>query len=202
MLDEIKKFLNENQDPKTVEKIMERLKGILMTGEEVDYIAVQKKPAINLSPDCVAFTSKRIIFFRPKNLGFSMEFQDYLWKDVEDCHLKEEILGAAFIVKTVKGITNKIDYLPKSQARRLYTIAQEQEEIQREYRRQREMEEKRAAAGHVVVNSNALPQENTSPGQIEDPFIILQKLKVLHESGLITQEEFDGKKAEVLKRQD
>ena len=43
MLDEIKKFLNENQDPKTVEKIMERLKGILMTGEEVDYIAVQKK---------------------------------------------------------------------------------------------------------------------------------------------------------------
>ena len=42
MLDEIKKFLNENQDPKTVEKIMERLKGILMTGEEVDYIAVQK----------------------------------------------------------------------------------------------------------------------------------------------------------------
>jgi hypothetical protein len=129
-----------------------------------------------------------------------MEFQDYLWKDVEDCHLKEEILGAVFIVKTIKGIANKIDYLPKSQARRLYTIAQEQEEIQREYRRQREMEERRAAAGHVVVNSNVSPKENTSSAQIEDPFIILQKLKTLLESGLITQEEFDGKKAEVLKR--
>ena len=199
MLDDIKKFLNENQDSKAVEKIAERLKGILMNAEEVEYIAVQKKPAINLSPDCVAFTSKRIIFFRPKNLGFSMEFQDYLWKDIEDCHLKEEIFGSVFIVKTVRGTINKIDYLPKSQARRLYTISQEQEEIQREYRRQRQMEEKRAAAGHVVVNSN-MPQENTFPGQMEDPVVILQKLKTLLENGLITQQEFDGKKAEVLKR--
>jgi Bacterial PH domain/Short C-terminal domain len=200
MLDDIKKYLNENQDPKAVEKIIERLKGILMAGEEVDYIAVQKKPAVNISPDCVAFTSKRIIFFRPKNLGFSMEFQDCLWKDIEDCHLKEEIFGAVFIVKTVKGVANKIDYLPKSQARRLYTISQEQEEIQREYRREREMEEKRAAAGHVVVNSNIPSQENSMASQTEDPVATLRKLKTLLDNGLISQQDFEDKKAEVLKR--
>src|SRR5687768_17573349 len=136
MIDNLKRFLNEDQDPKAVEKIISKLSGLLMNGEELDYVAVQKKPAVNLSPDAIALTNKRILFFRPKNLGFSMEFEDYLWKDVRDCHLKEGILGAEFSVRTTNGRESKIDYLPKSQARRLYKSAQEQEEKQLEYRRQ------------------------------------------------------------------
>ena len=54
MIENLKKLLNEEQDPKAVEKIISKLNGLLMKGEEVIYIAVQKKPAINLSPDCVA----------------------------------------------------------------------------------------------------------------------------------------------------
>jgi hypothetical protein len=54
MIDNLKKFLNEDQDPKAIEKVAVKLNGILMTGEEVEYIAVQKKPAVNISPDCVA----------------------------------------------------------------------------------------------------------------------------------------------------
>lgn len=201
MIDNLKKFLNEDQDPKAIEKVAVKLNGILMTGEEVEYIAVQKKPAVNISPDCVALTNKRIIFFRTKNLGLSIEFQDYIWKDVADCHLKEEIFGAEFMVKTVKGQLNKIDYLPKSQARKLYTVAQEQEEIQKEIRRQRDLEDKRAAAGNVTVTSgNPTNPQPTQQSPQDDPMASLQKLKMLLDNGLVTQEEFDIKKSEILTR--
>lgn len=199
MIDNLKMFLNEDQDPNAIEKVADKIYGILMTGEEIEYIAVQKKPAVNFSPDCVALTNKRIIFCRPKNFGLSMDFQDFLWKDVLDCHIKEGMLGSEFLLKTVKNRVYTMDYLPKNQARKLYTVAQEQEEIQREYRRQRELEEIRAGAGNVNVTAGpaAAPVQAT---QADDPIATLQKLKTLLDSGLITQTEFDTKKQEVLAR--
>jgi hypothetical protein len=195
-------FLNEEQDPKAVEKISERLNSMLMTGEEVQYIAVQKKPAINLTPDCLALTNKRIIIFRPKNLGLAMDLEDYIWRDVLTCHLKENIWGSEFTIQTVNGAVNKIDFLPKAQARKLYTMAQEQEEIQKEVRRQRDLEEKRAGAGRLVVSG---PMGQSQAGgeqqkQQDDPVTVLQKLKTLLDNQLISQEEYDAKKAEVLSR--
>lgn len=195
-------FLNEEQDPKAVEKISERLNSMLMTGEEVQYIAVQKKPAINLTPDCLALTNKRIIIFRPKNLGLAMDLEDYIWRDVLACQLKENIWGSEFTIQTVGGAASKIDFLPKAQARKLYTMAQEQEEIQKEVRRQRDLEERRAGAGRLVV-SGPTGQQQTNPEpqkQQDDPVAVLQKLKTLLDNQLISQDEYDAKKAEVLAR--
>jgi hypothetical protein len=203
MVDRFKKFLNEEQDPKAVEKLMERVSGLLTSDEEVEYIAVQKKPAVNISPDCIALTNKRIIFCKPKNLGLSMDFQDYQWKDIADCHMKEGILGAVFKLKTTKGQINMMDYLPKAQARKLYQFAQGKEEEMREFRRQRELEDKRAAAGGgIVVNTNTNPvqQPAQNTNVQEDPIATLQKLKTLLDSGIISQVEFDTKKAEVISR--
>lgn len=200
MIDNLKKFLNEEQDPKAVEKVFEKVSGLLTNGEDIKYIAVQKKPAINISPDCIALTNKSIIFCRPKHLGLSMEFEDYLWKDVVDCHMKEGILGAEFSMRSTKG-HNKIDYLPKAQARKVYQFAQEKEEEQIEIRRNRELEEKRAAAGGgIVVNTNMPGQTSQSePSNMnqEDPIEVLKKLKTLLENELITQEEFNSKKSEI-----
>ncbi|MES2650630.1 MAG: PH domain-containing protein [Bacteroidota bacterium] len=199
MINDLKKFLNEEQDPKTVGKILERINSLLTSNEQVEYIAVQKKPAITLSPDCIALTNKRIIFCRPKNFGLSMDFQDYNWKDIMDCHIKEGIMGATFMVKTVSRLNNVIDYLPKNQARKIYQFAQQKEEEMRDYRREKDLEDKRAAAGGGIIVNNApsLPIENI---QQEDPFAILQKLKTLLEGGIISQEEFDHKKNEILSR--
>lgn len=197
MIDNLKKFLNEEQDPKDVEKLLSKVQGLLTSGEELEYIAVQKKPAINLSPDCIALTNKRIIFCRPKNFGFSMDFQDYLWKDIADCHMKEGILGADFKIKTIRGQINMLDYLPKAQARKLYQFAQGKEEEMHEYRRERELEDKRAAAGGgITVNTVSAAPQNIE--QKDDPMEVLQKLKKLLDSQIISQEEFDAKKAEVI----
>jgi len=197
MINNLKKYLNEEQDYKAVEKLLPKVDGLLTVGESIEYIAVQKKPAINLTPDCIALTNKRIIFCRPKNLGLSMDFQDFQWKDVLDCHMKEGILGAEFSVQTMSRQMITLNYLPKAQARKLYQFAQAKEEEMAEYRRQRDLENKRAIAGGGITVNTAVPQVADTK---EDPFAILEKLKKLLTNELISQEEFDAKKAEVLSK--
>lgn len=126
MIDNLKKILNEDQDPKAIEKITAKLANLLMSNEEVGYIAVQKKPAVNILPESIVVTNKRIILCKPKNLGLSMEFIDYDWDDIAASFVKEGILGADFTFSTKSDLTHTIDYLPKNQARKLYTFAKEQ----------------------------------------------------------------------------
>lgn len=126
MIDNLKKILNEDQDPKAIEKITSKLENLLMTNEEVGYIAVQKKPAVTILPDSIVVTNKRIILCKPKNLGLSMEFVDYDWDDIAASFVKEGILGADFTFTTKSELTQTVDYLPKNQARKLYTYAKEQ----------------------------------------------------------------------------
>lgn len=126
MIDNLKKILNEDQDPKAIEKITAKLENLLMSNEEIGYIAVQKKPAVTIFPDSIVVTNKRIILCKPKNLGLSMEFIDYDWDDIAGSFVKEGILGADFTFTTNSDLTHTVDYLPKNQARKLYTYAKEQ----------------------------------------------------------------------------
>lgn len=129
MKEQFKKFLNEEQDPKAIEKITSKLTDLLMKGEEVGYIAVQKKPAITVFPDSIVLTNKRIIICQPKNLGLSMDFIDYTWDDIDSAFVKENILGSEFSFNTKTDLAISIDYIPKIQARKIYTYAKEQLDI-------------------------------------------------------------------------
>jgi len=207
MINDIKKFLNEDQDPKAVEKISEKVNDLLTNGETVEYIAVQNKPAINISPDSIVLTNKRILFFRSKSFGLVTDFNDYLWKDVAESHISEAILGSTFTMTAVTGYIETIDYIPKSQARKLYQYAQGKEEQMIEYRREKELEERRAASGGIVVNTQnenlekpAEPQEAKSETPAEDPMETLLKLKAFLDNDLISLEDYETKKKEILSR--
>ena len=126
MKDQLKNFLNEEQDPKAVEKIAGKLADLLMKDEQIAYIGVQKKPAITVFPDAIALTNRRIIVCRPKNLGLSLDFTDYSWEEVTGSFVKEGILGSEFTFSTKTGINVSMEYLPKAQARKIYAFAREQ----------------------------------------------------------------------------
>ena len=193
------KLLNENQNPQAVEKLMSKISGLLTADEEVQYIAVQKKPVLNTSPDCVALTNKRVIFCRPKNFGLSMEFKDHQWKDVVDIHIKENMLGADFSIKTAKG-SDVMDYLPKDQARKLYQFGQGKEEEARDYRRQRDLEDKRAAAGGgIVVNAGGMAAAPVAASPAaDDPMEKLKKLKMMLDNELLTPAEYNERRNVIL----
>lgn len=129
MKEQLKKFLNEEQDPKAIEKITSKLNDLLMKNEEIGYIAVQKKPAITVFPDSIVMTNKRIIICKPKNLGLSMDFIDFTWDEIEGTFVKENILGSEFSFSTKTDIHVSIDYIPKIQARKIFTYAKEQLDI-------------------------------------------------------------------------
>lgn len=212
----IEKFLNDQQDPKAVEKIYTRLVDLLTTGEEIIYIATQKKPLVNLFPDCIALTNKRVLFFTPANLGLSIKFVDFVWKDIVDVFTKEEIIGAIFSVRTTNGAEMGVDYLPKVQGRKLYQYAQERKEAEREARRLRDLEEKRAESGSINLaeHVNAPAQPAAAPEPHPAPAVAvppvqeapkqdeltekLKKLRTLFDNGLISQEEYNTKKLELL----
>ena len=96
-----------------------------------------------------------------------------------------------------------MDSLPKTQARKVYAFAQQMEEFVREERRIRDMEEKRAAAGGINIAGMPgmnMAAQTSAPPPKEDPVQVLGKLKQLLDAGLITQQEYDTKKNDILSR--
>ena len=189
----IAQFITEDQDPIQVAKVLERLQPLLTSGERVIYIAVQKPVTIDLSPDVVVLTNRRFIHYHPSLFGRA-DFKDYIWRDLKSANLTENVFRSTLTLTAVNGDTVTVNDLVKEQARRLYAIAQEQEENVREEMRIRAMEEKRAEAGGIVLQG-ATPQS-----AVDDPMQALAKLKQLADAGLITADEYEAKKKEILAR--
>ncbi len=195
----IQQFLNEEQDEEMVQKVLSKVSDILTKNEEVRYIAVQKRPlGLNFAPESIVLTNKRFIRYKPKLLG-GADFQDHIWRDLGDAKMSETLTGATLSLSTVKGTRLRVDYLPKAQARKLYRFAQEMEEEMRDARRVRQLEEARAAAGGITMQTATPPQPSVPATQPEDdPVARLKKLKAMLDAGLIEQDEFNAKKTEIL----
>lgn len=213
MNEQLKKFLNEEQDPKAIEKVMSKLSDLLMKNEEIGYIAVQKKPAITVLPDSIVVTNKRIIICQPKNLGLSMNFTDYSWDEIESTFVKEGILGSdfSFVTKTALSVT--IEYIPKVQARKMYAFAKEQIDL---------LKGGSGSTTHSAVEevdteevtsfAEIMPTQSTSFSEFssmdadkplnelssDELFEKLQNYKKLLDNGLILQGEYDALKKEIL----
>jgi hypothetical protein len=226
MIDNIKKFLNEEQDPKAIEKITSKLNDLLMKNEEIGYIAVQKKPAITVFPDSIVVTNKRIIICQPKNMGLSMNFTDFIWDEIESTFMKENILGSEFSFSTKTQIQVSIDYIPKIQARKISTYAKEQldllknpvvvEEVKPEipeYIAEEMVEEVETEevvnyaeimpaisnyAEPIIENPTAPTEKISSELTQDELFAKLQNYKKLLDNGLILQGEYDAFKKEIL----
>ena len=214
----IDRFLSDEQDPKAVEKVLGKLNDMLTANEELIYLAVQKKPAVNLLPDCIAVSNKRIFYCEPGNFGITMNFKDISWKSIKEVSFKEEIFGSKFICVPLHGENIITEYIPKVQARKLYQAAYEQLESFKEQQRQADIEDRRSAPSPVTVNANppelkeelpaftpqAAPQfvpavPVAAPEEPEDETTLkLRKLKSLYDKHLITQEEYEAKKADIL----
>ena len=191
-------FITDDQDPKAVEKVLGKLQDLMTTGEQILYMAVQKKPAVTLLPDCIAVTNKRIFYCEPANLGLTMNFTDISWKNVKEVSFKEEFFGAKFICVPLHGENIATEYIPKTQARKLHQAVNEQLERYKDAIRQAEQE-----ASTPPVTPQPVPFIEPEPiieiEPAEDETTAkLRRLKSLFDKQLITQEEYESKKASIL----
>ena len=213
MNEQLKKFLNEEQDPKAIEKVMSKLSDLLMKNEEIGYIAVQKKPAITVLPDSIVVTNKRIIICQPKNLGLSMNFTDYSWDEIESTFVKEGILGSDFSFVTKTAISVTIEYIPKVQARKMYAFAKEQIDVLKgglsstTNSAVEEIETEEVSSFAEIMPSQTPSFSEYSTMDVDKPlnelssdelFEKLQNYKKLLDNGLILQGEYDALKKEIL----
>ncbi len=205
----IDRFLSDEQDPKAVEKVIGKLNDLLTTGEELIYLAVQKKPAVNLLPDSIAITNKRIFYCEPGNLGLTMNFKDISWKNVKEVSFREEFFGSKFICVPQHGENIVTEFIPKTQTRKLHQAANDQLEAFKELTRQQSLEDTRAAATAVtipvtenvidlIIEDAEVIQEQIVEETEDEATLKLRKLKTLYDKQLITLAEYESKKATIL----
>ncbi|HRF47581.1 MAG TPA: PH domain-containing protein [Anaerolineales bacterium] len=191
----------EDQDESAARAVEDRIQQILTSGEEILHVAMQNPvTALSAAPDSVVLTNKRFIIYRPKFLG-GAQFEDYIWRDLSEARLEEGLLSSKISLKSVTGKLLSMEHMHKGAARKVYSLAQDMEERVREERRLREMEEKRAAAGGINISGGLSGAAPATPAQpADDPVEKLGQLKRMLEGGLITAEEYEAKKKELLAR--
>ncbi|PRD54565.1 PH domain-containing protein [Sphingobacterium gobiense] len=215
----IDKFIQDGQDAKVVERIHGKILDMLTTGEFIQYISLQKKPAVTLLPDSIAISNKRIFLCEFTKLGLATNFEIFSWSDIKDIAFKEEIFGSKVTVIPFTGENLTIDYIPKVQARKLYQLiktalenpsGQKSEEPTPAISEQKPMEHFTLPVQPVVDEPASPPitEEHKEEEITEQPGISvveddeltqkLKKLKTLYDRQLITQSEYEHKKSELL----
>ena len=190
MKDAIGTKLNLEQHDPLLDKALIDCGKILTEGEKAIAIAVQQKPIANILPRSVIVTNKRVILHQPKL--FKTVFLDFLWRDLKSVHITDKMFGSEIVFEFDKGWL-MASYLPKNQAKKVYAIAQAKEEEWVEKLRLRRIEEDRARSGanHIMVGSDS----NSEKMSIKERLLELESLL---SEGLITQDEYQNKKIEIL----
>jgi hypothetical protein len=143
-------------------------------------------------------------------LGLTTNFITFPWGDIKEVSFKEEFFGSKFITVPQRGENVTIDYIPKIQARKLYQFCNEQIERLKETLRAQEIEDRTfsvqtptpAALTEIVDIQPEIqtPIEEIKPidQPVDELTLKLQKLKSLFEKQLITQDEYETKKSDIL----
>jgi hypothetical protein len=169
---------------------------ILSGDERIVSIAPQDQRAPVVRKAAAVATNHRFILYEPQLIG-SFNFHDVHWYEVEDVHLKQGMLFSDLTVKKVDGSTLVAEKLNKDAARKLYAVCQQYENEWREKRRIRQMEEDRARAGGVTITGNPTASA-ASTTAADDPVARLAKLKALLDQGLISEDDYNQTKQQIL----
>ncbi|MDH5827786.1 PH domain-containing protein [Sphingobacterium faecium] len=213
-------FAIDGQDIKIVERLLVKLQDMMTDGERIDYIAVQKKPAVTILPDSITISNKRIFLCEFTKLGLATDFEIFSWKDIKDIAFKEEIFGSKVTVIPFTGENLSIDYIPKVQARKLYQLikgALENSKLNEiapppsqvaptfDIQRPIEVEITNTYIEPVVEEVKEIAQPPIAEIIIpkieeedDEMTLKLRKLKNLFDKQLITQAEYENKKNEIL----
>lgn len=100
----------------------------LLTKEEF-VIAVAAQTLSPLSPDGVVLTNRRVLIIVPKLGGLKLSFIDWLWSSIVNIHITEGLFGTTLSVQSNNRPLAIIERLEKDEARALYRIAQQMEEL-------------------------------------------------------------------------
>jgi hypothetical protein len=185
------------------------LRGLLTSGESLEAWAVQHRVfALTHRRACIAATSGRFISLQRRLLG-GYESADIRWQDLKETRISAGILTADLTLvaqaSSDLNIGSEVNRvwtfagLRKDQAQAMYRICQQHDQVWREKRRIRELEELRAKSGGVQIGSGATPYGAAdSAGAESEPARRLRQAREMLDAKLISDSEFESIKAKIV----
>jgi hypothetical protein len=202
-----------SQEP-GLESTLATLRGLLTSGETLEAWAVQHRLfALTHRRACVAATSGRCISLNRRLLG-GYDSSDIRWQDLKETRISAGILTADLTliaqadsdlnlgseVNRVWTFTN----LRKDQAQAMYRICQQHDQVWREKRRIRDLEELRAKSGGVQIGGGQFSGGQgayagaDSAGAESEPARRLRQAREMLDAKLISDSEFESIKAKIV----
>ena len=196
-------------DP-SVQRALDTLRGLLTAGEALEAWAVQHRLfALTHRRACIAATSGRFISLTRSLLG-GYDSADIRWQDLKETRIHAGIIAADLTLVAQSSsdlnISSEVNRVwtfhgfRKDQAQALYRICQQHDQVWREKRRVRELEELRAKSGGVQFGS--APAADTggaaAPGAESEPTRRLRQAREMLEAKLISDAEYESIKAKII----
>jgi hypothetical protein len=184
------------------QKAKSLISSTLMDDEQVIAQSIQHRVfALWSRRNSLAITNSRIILIA-RGLFGGFRMSDIQWKDLQDVRIEQNVLssfcgsnlGFQHLNNSVEYI--RVDGVERDVASTMYSHAQAQEQAWEEKRRVRAMEEIRAAAGGVVVNTG--PSGQATAAASGDLLDQIQRAKKLLDDGVISDAEFQEMKAKLI----
>jgi hypothetical protein len=203
-------------DPTQVDSGLARalatLQGLLTSGETMEAWAAQRRIyALTHRRVCIAATSGRFISLNRRLLG-GYESADIRWQDLRETRISAGVLAADLTLVaqsssdlSIGSEVNRVwtfDGLNKEQAQAMYRICQQHDQVWREKRRVRELEELRAKSGGVLIAGNAASDARSTAsgaaGAESEPARRLRQAREMLDAKLISDAEFESIKAKIV----
>jgi len=195
-----------------VKAALATLRGLLTAGETLEAWAVQHRLfALTHRRACIAATSGRFISLT-RHLFGGYDSADIRWQDLKEVRIRAGILAAELTLVaqsssdlSIASEVNRVwtfQGFRKDQAQGIYRICQQHDQVWREKRRVRELEELRAKSGgmqfgNLSGNPSGATSESSAAAESESVRRLRQAREML-DAKLISDAEFESIKAKII----
>jgi PH (Pleckstrin Homology) domain-containing protein len=184
------------------------LQGLLTSGETLEAWAVQRRLyALKNRRVIIAATTGRFISLKRRLFG-GYDSADIRWQDLKETRISAGIIAADLILIAQSSSDLNIgaevnrawsfEGLHKDQAQAMYRICQQHDQVWREKRRVRELEELRAKSGGVQISGASPGYASDAAGAESEPARRLRQAREMLEAKLISDSEFESIKAKIV----
>jgi hypothetical protein len=184
------------------------LQDLLTSGETLEAWAAQRRfYALTHRRALVAATSGRFISLRRRLFG-GYDSADIRWQDLKETRISAGIIAADLTViaqsssdLNIGAEVNRVwsfEGLHKDQAQAMYRICQQHDQVWREKRRVRELEELRAKSGGVQISGGQSGYSSDAAGAESEAARRLRQAHEMLEAKLISDSEFESIKAKIV----
>src|SRR5450432_1480356 len=188
-------------------RALETLRSLLTTDETLEAWAMEHRLfALTHRRVCVAATSGRFISLTRRLLG-GYDSADIRWQDLKETRISAGIIAADLTLVAqsssdlnIGAEVNRVwsfEGLHKDQAQAMYRICQQHDQVWREKRRVRELEELRAKSGGVQIGGQPA-YSGAAAGEESEPARRLRQAREMLDAKLITDSEFESIKAKIV----